>query len=500
MRSTLLVATTLCACGALFAAGGAQAQTPDTASGPVLTLEEAMALATKNNPDHLQVVNNRRVAGADLRSAYGALLPRADATFQSSFRKQGSQLVSGFTGFASGSDVYQSSYYLGLTYNLNAATFLNPRIKSAALNAAEADITGSAETVRALVAQRYFTVLQSEANAALQDSLVTTNQAQLELAKAKLAVGSGTQLDVRRAEVSIGQQQVAAIQAHNQVEVDKLRLFQQMGVKQPPNVRLVSQFAVQQPTFTLDSVLAIARRQNPTLGALRTRDRVASLSVRAAKTQYLPSLQVATGWGGYTNQYSNSNFPVDQARSEALQGLASCLSTDSLRVGVGLPSIAADCRQHYEFTEADARAIRDQNNQFPFDFTKQPFQISATLSLPLFDNFQRELQVEQAQANRNEAQYRIRAQELQLTADVTGAYLTLVAQAKTVALQEQNAAKAKEELRLAQERYRVGAATFLDLSDARASYARAESDRINAIYEYHKAFAALESAVGRPLR
>ena len=33
-----------------------------------------------------------------------------------------------------------------------------------------------------------------------------------------------------------------------------------------------------------------------------------------------------------------------------------------------------------------------------------------------------------------------------------------------------------------------------------AAYERAESDRINAIYDYHKAFAALESAVGRPLR
>ena len=34
----------------------------------------------------------------------------------------------------------------------------------------------------------------------------------------------------------------------------------------------------------------------------------------------------------------------------------------------------------------------------------------------------------------------------------------------------------------------------------RASFERAENDRINAIYDYHKAFAALESAVGRPLR
>src|ERR671935_3172531 len=127
MRSTLLVATALCLVGAPPLSGTALAQSPDTASaasGPVLTLEDAMALATKNNPDHLQVVNNRRVAGAELRSAYGAFLPSADASFQSEFRKQGSQLVSGFTGFASGSDVYQSSYWLGLPYRLNAATFL----------------------------------------------------------------------------------------------------------------------------------------------------------------------------------------------------------------------------------------------------------------------------------------------------------------------------------------------------------------------------------------
>ena len=51
-----------------------------------------------------------------------------------------------------------------------------------------------------------------------------------------------------------------------------------------------------------------------------------------------------------------------------------------------------------------------------------------------------------------------------------------------------------------QDRYKIGATTFVDLTQARATYERAESDRINAIYDYHKAFAALESAVGHPLR
>jgi outer membrane protein len=83
---------------------------------------------------------------------------------------------------------------------------------------------------------------------------------------------------------------------------------------------------------------------------------------------------------------------------------------------------------------------------------------------------------------------------------VTAAYLTVTTAEKTVVLQEQNAAKAKQELKLVQDRYKIGATTFVDLTQARATYERAESERINSVYDYHKAFAALESAVGHPLR
>ncbi|NUQ20328.1 MAG: TolC family protein, partial [Gemmatimonadaceae bacterium] len=145
-------------------------------------------------------------------------------------------------------------------------------------------------------------------------------------------------------------------------------------------------------------------------------------------------------------------------------------------------------------------AIRNQNDQYPFNFTKSPWSLRATVTLPIFNGFLREQRVEEAVAARNNARTLVRARELQLTADVTAAYLTLATAQKTVAVQEQNAARARDELRLTEERYRVGAATFLDVVQARATYERAESDRINAVYDYHKAFAALESAVGRPLR
>ena len=85
-------------------------------------------------------------------------------------------------------------------------------------------------------------------------------------------------------------------------------------------------------------------------------------------------------------------------------------------------------------------------------------------------------------------------------ADVTNAYLTLQTAARSAVLQEQNARTARQALTLAEERFRVGANTFLDVAQAQADYGRAETDRINAIYDYHRAFAALQSAVGTPLR
>src|SRR5688572_18605726 len=103
-------------------------------------------------------------------------------------------------------------------------------------------------------------------------------------------------------------------------------------------------------------------------------------------------------------------------------------------------------------------------------------------------------------ASRADARYGVRARELAIVADVTAAHHTLKTAEQTSALQEQNSAKARLELKFTQDRYSNGQVTFVDLTEARAAYERAESDRINAIYAYHKAFAALESAVGRQLR
>ena len=157
-----------------------------------------------------------------------------------------------------------------------------------------------------------------------------------------------------------------------------------------------------------------------------------------------------------------------------------------------------------DLTPAAEDAIRTQtasrNSAFPFSFTRQPFSASVSVSLPIFTQFSRPLAVSQAQAQAEDAQYFADGRRLQLRTLVSEAYYSLRTAYATIGIQVTNREAAGEQLRLSTERYRVGSGTFFELLDAQLAAQRAEADYINAIYAYHRAVAALEAAVGRPLR
>lgn len=474
----------------------AQAPAPTAAVGATLSLEEAIGLARQHNPTFQQSVNNRRRAGAQLRSAYGNLLPSLSTNINTSYREGRQQFFAG-QAIGAQADQLSSTVSLGADVSYNVAAFTAPKLQRANQEAVEADITGSEQQLRTAVTQQYLLALQQAARAQLQDTLIATAQSQLELARARVAVGAATVLDVRRAEVALGQAQVAGIQARNQAEVEKLRLFQQVGVTQPDDVALTTRFPVADPGVELPALLDQARRGNPSLNALRTREDVASLSLRGAKGDYLPTLNLQAGVSGFGNTFTNTGGLVASALGAKVGDCRSQVAIRNIATGGNVNPNTACAGIVLSADEAEAARA---TNPSLYGYRRNPYSVTATLSFPVFNGFTREQRVQEAVANRNDASYRVRALELQLVADVTGAYRTLTAQRQTVALQEQSAATSREALFLAQERYRVGAGTFIDVATARDEYARAQTDYVNAVYEYHRAFAALENAVGRPLR
>src|SRR5690606_35920215 len=122
------------------------------------------------------------------------------------------------------------------------------------------------------------------------------------------------------------------------------------------------------------------------------------------------------------------------------------------------------------------------------------------VSVPIFLGLARERQVEQARAAADDARHQRRAAELRLRTEVQAAHGALVTAYRTALLQERNRQAADEALRLARERYRLGAASFLELSEAETAKARADREHLTALYGFHEALASLERASGTRLR
>ena len=467
------------------------------AAGPLITLADALTLAKRSNPTVQNARNARQTAAAQVRAANGAFMPNVNTGFGGGYR-EGRQTFFQGQAFGSTNDQLSTDVSASASLNISLATINDRKAAMAGQTATEADIAAAELRLRTDVTTQYLTALQAQARAVLQDTLLATTAVQLQLARARLQVGSGTQLDVQRAEVADGQQRVAALNQRNQAAIEIVRLYQQIGVPPTAGTRLDPTLPAA-PAVVLADVLAVAQKTNPQREALAAREEVATRNVASARSSYYPSLSLSAGLSGFTNRYTNTGLLIDQARASTASGKASCIRTEEVRAAVGLANSLPACNG-ISFTPAQEQAIRDGQGKYPFDFTRNPYNLSASFSLPIFNGWRREQQIEQASVSRRNVQNDLRALDLRINADVTAAYLTLTTAQQTVTLQEQNVRTARTALALAQERYRVGLASIVDLQQARGDFERAETDRISAVYDVQRAFTALESAAGRPLR
>jgi outer membrane protein len=483
--------------------GSAVAQQPQPVE--TLTLEQAIALARQNNPGFLQQRNDEGVADWAVREAYGQLLPGASVSTGFSYQAAGTPRFGNFTasdlGISSSPAYLSSDFSAGISYTLSGASLFAPTRAKSDRRAAVARTEAADFQLVSDVTRQYLTVLRAADAVTLAKQELDRAQQNLKLANARVTVGAAIPLEAKQAEVDHGRTQVGLLQAENDLRTSKLRLVQQLGIELSGEVQLTSQFVVTPLAITQEELVRRAVAQHPNLRALRAAEDAADAGVKAARSQYLPSLDLSAGVSGYTRQASNGAFLVNQARQQALGAVTECELFNAVNAGLTtpVPGLTRDCSR-LAFTPAREQEVLASNNMFPFNFTRQPWGLQMQLRLPLFNGLSRERQVETARIQRDDAALRLRAEELRLKADATAAYNAVETARQTVALEERNRSVADDQLRLARERYRVGAASFLELRDAETIKARADRSYLVALYSYHEGLAALEAAVGTQLR
>ncbi|HEY0095714.1 MAG TPA: TolC family protein [Archangium sp.] len=477
--------------------GAAQQQQP-----VALTLEQAVATAREGNPDLLAQRNDQRSSRAATRAARADLmLPSASVDANFGYTGSGVQRF-GSEVFGVRPQYYSSGYSVGLQYDFSGSKLMQPRIARAQENATIRRVEGYEANMVSRVAQQYLTALQAGELAAQAEREVARTVEHERLAKARLDVGVGTPLDLRRAEVQRGQAEVTLLQQRNAYATEVLRLGLAMGRSIPADTRLTSSFTLFEPRWTAEQLVEMAQGNNPNLASARANVSAARTGISAARTQYLPTVSLSAGIRGSVYSAGNLNPLYDDALGNTASRYQGCLQGNQLNALLGNPQQSCSQLDVANPVVADSvrGAVRAGNPSFPFGYERQPLSAGLSFSLPLFNGLQRERRIEEARVGAQDAELQLRSQELTLRTDVETSLLGLRTAYGAAQLQDRVVERATEELRLAQERFRFGAASSVEVIDAQTSLREAERARIDAVYNFHKSLAALEALVGRSLR
>jgi outer membrane protein len=409
----------------------------------------------------------------------------------------------GTVAFEQNTDWYYSGYSIGLGLTIDGNTIFGVPQARANRRATEASIADAEFRLEATVSGQYMAALRAQEAVEVAQRRLDRARQNLQLVRTRVSTGAAAGTEGTQAEVDLGTAEVGLIQAERDLRQARLLLGEQIGLQMDESVVLSSEFEIFEPTFDVDALIATALSSHPSLGATRARESATRAAARQmATSQYLPSLSVNASLSGQAQEALNRNYVLQQLEDGAAGAMRTCERNNAIHNGIsgGLPGYTVQNCAAFALTDADRAAALAANNAFPFDFTRNPAQVSARISLPIFTGFSRERQVSEANNRAEDAEHDRRAEELRLRTAVRFAYDNLVSAHRVVQAQERNRSLAEEQLQAEQRRYALGASSLLLLLDAQTTLSTAEQAHLNAVYDFHNNLIALEAASGQPLR
>jgi outer membrane protein len=477
------------------------AQSPDAPRA--LSLEEAVQRALERNPSVLIPEAEEDVAGWNHRAARASLLPSASVGGGLQWRGSGEERVGSLTagelGLVDQPSWYFSQYNASLTYSLSGASLLAPSEARAGIEVAAARSSQARAQLRLEVTRSYLQLLRTGESVRLAESELERAEANRRLAEAQLEVGAVTTLDLRQSEVAVGRARVALVREEGEARNARINLLIAMG-EEPDHRELRLTTTFEPATLSLDEEALIeeALASNPELAGLRAQEEQARISLRSARTQYLPSLSAQMGWSGFTRQASDSRALVAQAEAGAEGMIRQCEFQNDILSRLADPLPTQNCGQ-FRLTDEARQGILEQNRDFPFGFSHEPPSVSVSLSIPVFQGLQRQRQVEQARVSMRSVQLQEENRMRTLRGEVARAVTDFRTAMEAARIEEENRGVALSQLELAREQYQAGLVDFLQLAEAENVRARAEREYLAAIYTVHETLASLEAVVGVPL-
>lgn len=323
---------------------------------------------------------------------------------------------------------------LTVTENFYDGGLREAKIRGAKASAAQSGFTlaRTTQTVVFTVTRDYFALLRARHLADVQIARVAYLDGYLKLVQARVEAGDAAEVDALPVQAQLANAKVDQLAANTAIRTAAINLQQSMGLA------LSRSFDVQE--FAGPVALLVPALDEATATALKTRPDIGDAQAGAAAAQ----------------------SSVKSAKL-ALQPRLVVNGTFDQPVGSGDPNAMA---------------------------------ITGGIAYDLFNGGRNRASLREAQANLSTAALRAEQIGRDIQVDVEEAYLNLSSAKERLAASDLSVQAAQRNFDAQQDRYKQGLGIPLDLLNAQIDVATAQSNAVQARYDYYTAFAQLEYAIG----
>jgi outer membrane protein len=303
----------------------------------------------------------------------------------------------------------------------------------ATLAAIKLDNDSTRNSVADEVARAYLACLRTDADRDTAQANVELSTTLLQLAQRQKTAGTGTGIDVTRAEVQLANDRQRLIRAGNDRTRTVLQLLKAMGISLSSPVEFTDKLAYKPvDTAAADNLLTQAKTR-PELKTQQQKEQAARLTYGAVKSERLPSLGASADYGA-----------------------------------IG-PDVAS---------------------------ARGTYTLAASLKVPVFDGFRRGARSAESFSQYRQEQIRTRDLGQQIELQVRVALESLRAAAAEVDAARDGLTLANDELAQARRRFEAGVANSEEVVDAQTRLQRARDNQVIALYDYNAARLDLATATG----
>jgi outer membrane protein TolC len=411
----------------------------------VLTLDDSIRLALKQNPFYLAAQAKEDQSSAAVGQAVAGFFPSINAQGtnvldKKVFSVEFPSLVPGQPPTRVKLDFSRAYQF---TVNFSLPVYAGGRLVSG-YKTANYNLQATRESIRQTRQETVLNVKKAFYGYLLAKSFVDVAEEGVALAekhylnvKNLYDVGMASKFDLLRSEVQLANLKPTLIRARNGLHTATSGLKMLLGLDLAQDVEFKGELTFQAVEVNVDADVTQALARRPELQQFQYQKLMASEMVKMNMGGYLPTVAI----GGAYNYWANT----------------------------------------FNFSKRNWESF---------------YQINLVLNIPLFNGFLNSSKVGESKAVLKQMEYNQKGLIETVKFEVQEAIQALRQARESLLSQEKNIEQAREAVRIAELNYAEGLATTLDVSSVQAALSQAKTNQVQALYDYAVALAQLEKSIG----